>query len=63
MERYRKNCITIGQEVSVVRGESVRYGKALDVDENGGLIVAFTDGSVEAVSSGEVSVRGLYHYV
>ena len=61
--QYRKNCITIGQDVSAVRGESVRYGKALDVDENGGLIVAFADGSVEAVSSGEVSVRGLYHYV
>lgn len=63
MERYRKNCITIGQEVSVVRGESIRYGKALEVDENGGLIVAFRDGDVETVSSGEVSVRGLYHYV
>lgn len=61
--RYRKNCITIGQDVSIVRGESVRYGKALDVDENGGLIVAFLDGAVEVVSSGEVSVRGLYHYV
>ena len=61
--QYRNNCITIGQEVSVVRGESIRYGKALDVDENGGLIVAFRDGGVETVSSGEVSVRGLYHYV
>lgn len=61
--QYRKNCITIGQDVSVVRGESVRYGKALDVNENGCLIVAFQDGAVEVVSSGEVSVRGMYHYV
>lgn len=60
---YRANCITLGQYVSVVRGDSVRHGTALDVDAEGGLIVAFDDGVTQTVSSGEVSVRGLYHYV
>ena len=63
LERYRQNCITIGQEISLVRSEEVRYGKALDVDEQGALVVAFSDGHVEAVNSGEVSVRGMYGYV
>lgn len=61
--RYRKDCVTLGQEISVVRADEVRYGKALDINEEGALIVAFSDGSVEAVNTGEVSVRGLYHYV
>lgn len=62
MDQYRKDCITIGQDISLVRGDEVRYGKALDVDENGALVTVFSDGHVEAVNSGEVSVRGMYGY-
>ena len=60
---YRKDCITIGQEVSLVRGDEIRHGKALDVDDDGALVVAFPDASIEHVNSGEVSVRGMYGYV
>lgn len=60
---YRKACITLGQEISVVRNGINRHGKALDVDEDGALLVAYEDGSTETVNSGEVSVRGLYNYV
>ena len=58
LAQYRKDCITIGKEISLIRGEEIRRGTALDVDENGALVVAFSDGSVEVVNSGEVSVRG-----
>ena len=60
---YRKNCITIGKEISVVRGEIIRYGQALDVDAEGALIVKYEDGTLETVNSGEVSIRGMYGYV
>jgi len=63
LRRYRADCITIGQDISLVRGDSVRYGRALDVDDEGALVVAFPDGVTEAVNSGEVSVRGMYGYV
>lgn len=63
LDGYRRDCITIGQDISVVRGDTVRHGHALDVDEEGALIVRFPDGHTEAVNSGEVSVRGMYGYV
>ena len=64
LERYRKDCITIGQEISLLRvGEEVRHGKAIGMDDAGALVVQFSDGSVETVNSGEVSVRGMYGYV
>lgn len=63
LRQYRKDCITIGQDISLVRGESILHGKAMDVDGNGALIVAFSDGTTEAVNSGEVSIRGMYGYV
>ena len=63
LAQYQKDCITIGQEISLVRGDEVRHGKALDVDGEGALVVLFPDGHTEAVNSGEVSVRGMYGYV
>ena len=63
LAQYRADCITLGQEISLVRGEEIRHGKALDVDDSGALIVAFPEGTVEAVNSGEVSVRGMYGYL
>ena len=63
LEQYRQNCITIGQEISLVRGEEVRHGTAIGVDDEGALVVRFPDGIVQTVNSGEVSVRGMYGYI
>ena len=64
LEAYRKDCITIGQEVSLLRlGEPVRHGKAIGMDDDGALLVEFEDGHVETVNSGEISVRGMYGYL
>ena len=64
LDRYRRDCITIGQEISLLRvGEEVRHGKAVGMDELGALLVRFSDGHTEAVNSGEVSVRGMYGYL
>lgn len=63
MEKYRRDCVTVGQDISLVKGDILRYGKALDVRDDGALIVEFSPGRQEPVSSGEVSVRGMYGYV
>ena len=63
LRQYRRDCVTLGHEVSILRGEDVTHGQAIDVDEEGALIVRYADGTVEAVNSGEVSVRGMYGYL
>lgn len=63
LERYRRDCITIGQEISLVRGEEIRHGTAMDVDDEGALVVQLDSGIIEHVSSGEISIRGMYGYV
>ena len=63
LEAYRRDCITLGKDISILRADEVRYGHALSVDEEGALVVRFPDGHTEAVSSGEVSVRGMYGYI
>ncbi len=62
MAAYKQRCMTVGQDVVLLRGEERQYGRALDVDENGGLIVRFSDGDIRTVASGEISVRGMYGY-
>ena len=64
LAQYRANCVTLGKEVSVVRADGiVHHCTALDIDDEGALIVRHTDGHLETVSSGEVSIRGMYGYV
>jgi len=63
LQSYRRDCITLGREILLVRGDDRCYGLALDIDEAGALVVRFRDGSVNTVNSGEVSVRGMYGYL
>lgn len=63
MEDFRQLCITTGQKISLLRGDFVRYGTALSVNDDGSLQVAFDDDTTQAVASGEVSIRGMYGYV
>ena len=64
MAQYKTDCLTIGKEIQVIRGENIRNAIALDLDNEGALIVQYQDdGTVSPVASGEVSVRGMYGYV
>ena len=47
----------------MVTPTQVRHGIAVDIDPEGALVVDFPDEHREAVSSGEVSIRGMYGYV
>lgn len=63
LARYRTDCITIGKDICILSPEQIRYGRALDVDEAGALVVEFSDGHTQTVAAGEVSVRGMYGYI
>ena len=57
IKRYREKCFIIGLDINVIRLESVRKAKCLDVDDNAHLVVQFEDGQIEHLSSGEVTIR------
>ena len=63
LEAYRRDCVTVGQQISLLCADSVRHGKAVGVTEDGALLVEFAPGQVEPVNSGEVSIRGMYGYL
>ena len=63
MDAYAQNCITVGRDISLVRSDTVRHGHAIGITPEGALLVRFPEGTVEEISSGEVSVRGMYGYL
>lgn len=57
MEEYKSRCFIIGKDITVYRGNEIYNAKAVDINNEGALIVRKTDGSEEILNSGEVSVR------
>lgn len=62
LENYKKLCVTLGREVSVIFKNETLTGKAADIDGTGALVID-KDSRRITVNSGEVSVRGIYGYV
>lgn len=63
MDRYRRDCVTLGRQVRVISPTRTRQGLAEGVGDDGSLVVLFEDGLRQGVSAGEVSVRGLWDYI
>lgn len=57
LDEWRKYSCTLGQDVKVIAPDMTYFGKAVDIDEEGLLIVEKDDGTVEKVVAGDVSIR------
>lgn len=63
LDHFRRDCLTVGNPIKVISGAEERIGTATGISDDFGLTVRWEDGSTETLTSGEVSVRGLYDYV
>ncbi len=63
LEQYRNYSLTLDHQVKVIWQNRETEGKAIEITEDGELLVETNNGKVIKVFSGEVSVRGLYGYV
>ena len=57
MEESRRRSNVIGQEIEVLRGEERYPATAIDIDDEGSLVIRTGDGEVKTLHSGEISVR------
>jgi BirA family biotin operon repressor/biotin-[acetyl-CoA-carboxylase] ligase len=57
LQEYKRRSFLIGKDIIVLKGKDTQPAKAIDIDDRARLIVEYPDGSKEALSSGEVSVR------
>ena len=63
LEQYRRDCLTPGNPVQLITPTARQEAIAVDIDDEFRLVVEYPDGRRAALSTGEVSVRGLYGYV
>lgn len=63
MDAYRSNCITLGKEIILLRGEDSCHATALDIEDDGALLIRYPDGTLQRVQSGEAQVRGIAGYI
>jgi BirA family biotin operon repressor/biotin-[acetyl-CoA-carboxylase] ligase len=63
MEAYDALLVNRGQCVRIEDPKGPYTAVSKGIDETGALIIVREDGTEERISSGEVSVRGLYGYV
>ena len=61
LEAYRRDNITTGKEITVVRGTEEAPAFAVAIGDDFSLRVRYADGRSEALSSGEISIKGLYN--
>lgn len=59
---YFDLCVTLGNDVVAIRDGAEITGFACGISPEGGLIIDTEEGEI-TVSSGEVSVRGMYGYI
>lgn len=57
LEDYRENSMVLGKTISVLSQDGPKSALAYGVDDNGGLMVRYPDGTTEILSTGEISIR------
>ncbi|MFZ5354807.1 MAG: biotin--[acetyl-CoA-carboxylase] ligase [Bacillota bacterium] len=59
---YKSNLLLLGKQVRAVYKHEEITGEAVDINDAGQLLLRLPDGTIREITSGEVSVRGIYGY-
>ena len=54
---YRERSVILGREISVIRGDESIRAAALDICDDGALLVRYEDGFTAKLCGGEISIR------
>lgn len=63
LARFKARCVTVGRDVVLKRESGDVFAKAIGIGQDAALLVRLSDGTQQEVTTGEVSVRGMYGYV
>lgn len=57
LPEYRSRSFLLGKNILILKGKETIPAKAIDIDEKARLVVEYEDHRIEALNSGEVSIR------
>lgn len=55
--QYRKDMAILGKEIIIINGENKTNATALNIAEDGSLMVKLNDGTIKTINSGEISIK------
>lgn len=58
VDMWKKRSVTLGKEIRATSGNTIVEGTAVDIDENGALVLSTADGNIK-LHAGEISIRNL----
>ncbi|HEY5560571.1 MAG TPA: biotin--[acetyl-CoA-carboxylase] ligase [Clostridiaceae bacterium] len=58
----RENSLELGRYIYITKKSEIVKAKALDINENGTLLIQHKDGALEDLLSGEINIEGVYGY-
>ena len=56
MTEYRSRSFIIGETVVITSNGETKQALAINIDDNAGLVVQFSDGTTEILNSGEARI-------
>ena len=59
LEEYKTHSMVLGKQIKVFRNNEWEVATALDISDEGGLIIKNQFGQTETLNSGEISIRKL----
>ncbi|MGL5695047.1 MAG: biotin--[acetyl-CoA-carboxylase] ligase [Peptostreptococcaceae bacterium] len=63
LDEYRKYSVIIGKNIYTIKNNEKELVQCIDINEDGNLVVKRSDGNIEEIISGEISIRGENGYV
>jgi len=57
LSEYRKRSIILGKDIKVISADVETPARALEIDDDCGLVVRYESGEIKTLSSGEISIR------
>ena len=63
IDYYRSRSIIIGEDIDVVINGEHTYARALGIDNQGGLEIQLSDGTLTTLHSGEISIRKIKKWI
>lgn len=63
IQEYREKSAVLGKTIRVISSGTELQGNAVDISDEGQLLVQLENGIIKEIISGEVSIRGLNQYI
>jgi len=61
LQEYRSRSIILDRDIEIMSPDGIKFAKALEIDDDCGLLVQYKDGETTTLNSGDVRIKAVKH--